>query len=555
MFPAMVLVYLYLYLGGYMTRARNIPITTGPQASHMVTLPGYGTFQGTQILSTLVSNLALSEPVDAWLGINYSTQPVGPSRFMPVTWPEPVNGTVDASNYGPACPQSGGDVQSEACLHFNVYRTANASYGTKLPVFVMTHGGAFVVGGSRSFDGATFVSKSSQPLIVVTFQYRLGALGSLPSALFEQEGLLNLALRDQRHFLEFMQKYISYFGGDPERITFGGQSAGAHSVGLHLFHNYDSPSYPIRKLFSQAILSSGSATARSFPPPTFPLLEQQFSSFMAGVGCPESPSADALSCLRRVELSTIVAAQNSVFDAAGLNWPFQPVSPGPLVEKSGSESGFNHTFFDIPILTSSCTNEGAGFVPTNLTTNSDFVSYFQNLLPGLTSSDMDDLQVLYPETEFPPDKNFSQSEQYLRVSAAYADYAYICPVQETSVLLSPFSPVYKARFNTPNWAPAGQGIPHASDAAYFNGKSNVEFPEISKLYASYYASFIVSGDPNKYAVGNATFWPAYTGPGSGQLAVSSPERGGVVVEEEAAGIRMAACRWWRDPERMVRLNK
>jgi acetylcholinesterase len=555
MFPAIVLVTLFLYIGGHVTLGRKIPHSTGPQASNIVRLPGYGTFQGTQILSTLVSNLALEEPVDAWLGINYSTQPIGPGRFAPVTWPEPVNGTVDASDYGPACPQPGGDVQSEACLHFNVYRTANVSKEIKLPVFIMTHGGAFVVGGARSFDGATFVSKSSQPLMVVTFQYRLGVLGSLPSDLFEEEHLLNLALRDQRHFLEFMQKYIVYFGGDPDRITLGGQSAGAHSVGVHLFHDYDSPSYPAKKLFSQAILSSGSATARSFPPPTFPLLIEQFTTFMTSVNCPTSSSTEALSCLRSVDVSSIVGVQTSVFNAAGLNWPFQPVSFGPLLEKPGSASGANGTFFSIPILTTSCTNEGAGFVPTSLETNSDFTEYFRNLLPGLTDTDIDDLQTLYPEAEYPPDESLSQSGQYLRVSAAYADYAYICPVQETSVLLSPSTPVYKARFNTPNWAPAGQGVPHASDGAYFNGKSDVEFPEISRLYASYYASFIVSGDPNKFAVEGKTEWPMYTGLGSRELAVGSPERGGVVVEEEGEGIRMEACGWWRDAERMVRLNK
>jgi acetylcholinesterase len=555
MFPAIFLVTLYLYIGNHVTLGRKIPHSTGPQASNIVTLPSYGTFEGTQILSTLESNLALKAPVDAWLGINYSTQPIGPGRFAPVTWPKPINGTADASNYGPACPQPGGNVQSEACLHFNVYRTSNVSKEIKLPVFIMTHGGAFVVGGARSFDGAMFVSKSSQPLIVVTFQYRLGALGSLPSALFEEEGLLNLALRDQRHFLEFMQKYIFYFGGDPDGITLGGQSAGAHSVGVHLFHDYDSPSFPAKKLFSQAILSSGSATARSFPPPTFPLSIKQFTSFMASVNCPKYPSTEALSCLRSVDVSIIIDAQISVFNAAGLNWPFQPVSPGPLLEKPGSASGANGTFFSIPVLTTSCTNEGAGFVPTDLESNSDFTDYFRTLLPGLTNTDIDDLQTLYPETEYPPDESLSQSGQYLRVSAAYADYAYICPVQETSVLLSPSTPVYKARFNTPNWAPAGQGVPHASDGAYFNGGFDVEFPEISRLYASYYASFIVSGDPNKYAVEGKTEWPMYTGLGSRELAVGSPERGGVLVEEEGDGIRMEACGWWRNAERMVRLNK
>lgn len=562
MFPAIAVVLFYLYAGSHMTFGLGVPYSSG-LAPFVVTLPGYGTFQGTQILSTLETNTALKDPVDAWLGINYATQPIGPNRFAPVTWPGPVEGTVDSSNYGPACPQiqAGRDPQSEACLNFNVYRTAGVPYDQKLPVFIMTHGGAFVVGSGKSFDGATFVSKSSQPIMVVTYQYRLSALGSLPSALFEQEGLLNLSLRDQRQLLKFMQKYVSYFGGDPDRITYGGQSAGAHSVGAHLFHNYDSPNYPVKKLFSQAILSSGSATARSFPAATYPLYQEQFSEFMTSVGCPEAPNADALACLRSIDLATIQTAQAEVYYGSGLAWPFQPVSPGPLLEKRGSESGANATFFNIPILTTSCTNEGDGFVPKNLATNGEFVAFFENLSPGLTDADIDDLQALYPDPvtsggPFAPNPANPVSPQYQRVSAAYADYSYICPVQETAFLLSASkAPVWKARFNTPNNAPAGQGVPHASDAAYFNGQPNVQYPEISTLYASYYASFVVAGDPNKHAIPGAPDWPMYSGLGSKELAVGSPDRGGVVAEDEGVGIRMEQCKWWRDPKRMVRLNK
>jgi len=537
-----------------------IPYSTGP-SNNIATLPGYGTFRGTQILATLEENAALVRPIDAWLGINYATQPVGNKRFAPVTWPEPVNGTVDASAYGPVCPQpQPGSDQSEACLNFNVFRTPDVPLNEKLPVFIFTHGGSFVAGSGGSFDGATFVDRSSQPLVVVTYQYRLSALGSLPSALFEEEGLLNLGLRDQRLFLEFMQKHVSDFGGDPERITFGGQSAGGHSVGVHLFHNYDSPDYPAKKLFSQAILSSGSATARTFPPATYPLYQKQFSDFMAQVNCPSTPNAEALSCLRSAPLPTIQTAQANVFAASGLTWAFQPVSPGPLLEKRGSASGLNGTFFDIPVLTTSCTNEGAGFVPTNLATNADFLSFFRNLLPGLTNADIQDLETLYPDPAtggpFQPDPAYPVSPQFQRVSAAYADFAYICPTQETSVRMQAAgAPTYRARFNTPNHAPPSQGVPHASDAAYFNGQPGAEFPDIAALYSSYYASFVVAGDPNRYAVVGAPRWPLYGGLGSRELMVGSPDRGGVGAEEEESGIRMEQCAWWRDPERMVRLNK
>ncbi|KAF2248291.1 alpha/beta-hydrolase [Trematosphaeria pertusa] len=539
------------------------PVLEVPSTPLLVALPGYSTFKGVRVLTSLNRKMTFEEPVDAWLGVEYSRQPVNESRFAPPDWPEPFNGTKDATDYGPICVQawSNPTTHSEACLTFNLYRPAGIQDGAKLPVFVFLHGGAFVEGSGKSFDGATFVAKSQEPLIVVTVQYRIGALGSLPSKLFEEEGLLNLGVRDQRMLLEFTQKYVSYFGGDPERITLGGQSAGAHSVGIHLFHNYGDDEG--KKLFSQAILASGAPTARSFPAATYPLYERQFQRFMDYLDCPISPNSEALSCLRNASVSSIQYISKTVFKDSKYNitWPWQPASPGPLLEKRGSKSGEDGTFYKIPTLISSTTDEGKFFAPKNLSTGEEFTAFVANMLPGLTDDDLADLDALYPDPSngtgpYADHTGAFQSTQFERIGAAYGDYSYICPVQETARLLAAAgAPVYKARFNTPNYASAHMGVPHASDAPYFNGVTDVESPDISEIYSSYYASFIVSGDPNKYAVEGAPVWDRYWGVGSGELAVGSEERGGVVMEEERAGIRMVECRWWRDPERMRRLNK
>lgn len=237
----------------------------------VVTLPGYGSFKGTKILRNLDETTPLERPVDAWLGIEYSTQPVDDNRFQPAAWPGSFDGTRLAIGYGPACYQDlhGSMAQSEACLTLNVFRPSGVSASQKLPILIYLHGGSFVVGSARSFDGATFVAKSTQPLMVVTAQYRLGALGNIPSKLMQEEGLLNLGLRDQRQMLEFMQKYATSFGGDDGRVTLAGLSAGAYSVGFHLFHNYSKAAK--KPMFSRVILASGSPTARSFPGVDYPM--------------------------------------------------------------------------------------------------------------------------------------------------------------------------------------------------------------------------------------------------------------------------------------------
>jgi acetylcholinesterase len=540
-----------------------VPPSWPQDDSLLVTLPDYGSFQGTQIMASLVKTEMLSKPVDAWLGIDYSTQPVGENRFKPVTWPEPFEGTKNATSYGPACWQNlyASFEQSEACLSLNVYRPSGIPLDQKLPVLVYFHGGSFVMGSGKSFDGAAFVAKSVQPVMVVTMQYRLGALGNIPSKLMEEEDGLNLGLRDQKQMLLFWQKYAEYFGADSDQVTLGGLSAGGHSVGIHLFHNYGEDAD--RPLFSKAILASGSPTARAFPGVDYPLYQRQFQEFMDYVNCPLTPNSAAMECLRGVEVDDIQFMSSAMYTASGYNitWPWQPVSPGPLLEKRGSTSGEDGTFFKIPVLISSSTDDGSPFSPQDLKTNEQYLKFWANLAPGLTAEDLQDLATLYPDPQamFGPNEAHALnyiSPQFQRISAAYGDYSYICPVQDTaSRLADAGAPVYKARFNTPNWSPTYLGVPHASDASYANGQAGTQYPEIADIYSAYYASFIVSGDPNTYAFSGSAKWEKYSGTGGKQLVINPPPEGGPKMEDEAEGIRMEQCAWWRDEERAVRLNK
>jgi acetylcholinesterase len=531
-------------------------------ASLIVTLPDYGSFQGTHVLQDLKNTQTFRSAVDAWLGVEYATQPVGANRFKPVQAPEAFEGTRDASSSGPACWQNvfASLSQSEACLTVNIYRPSGIPMEQKLPILVFLHGGSFVTGSHSSFDGALFVDKSVQPVMVVTVQYRLGALGSLPGKFMEEEGLLNLGIRDQKRSLQFVQQYAEYFGGDATKVTLGGQSAGGHSVGIHLFHDYAEDAG--KPLFHQAVLSSGSPTARAFPGVDYALYQRQVEQFMDYMNCPMSPSSAALECLQSSEVDDLQFISTSLYNAHNYNitWPWQPVSPGPLLEKRGSTSGEDGTFFKIPTLISSTTNEGKAFAPQDLRTNAQFLKFWTTLVPGLTAEDMAELQALYPDMGTPDALSATfVSAQFERLSAAYGDYSYICPVQDTASRLSNAgAPVYKARFNTPNYAPAFMGVPHASDAPYFNGIEGVQYPEISEIYSSYWASFVVSGDPNRYAREGSAKWELYNVAGGKEgmeLVVNPSSEGGPKMENEKDGIRMEQCQWWRDESRAPRLNK
>jgi carboxylesterase type B len=195
--------------------------------------------------------------IDFFGGIPYAAPPVGSLRWSP---PEPVTpwspSKLDATQFGPDCwqlvdpvinPGTDTSQMSEDCLYLNIFTPAGAysaapsfsnnhlnsnSHKQNLkPVMVWLHGGAFQMGGARrpEYDGRQLADRGT---IVVTINYRLGALGFLVSS---SDGLYgNFGLMDQRAALHWVKENIINFGGDPDNVTLFGESAGAVMTVLHL---------------------------------------------------------------------------------------------------------------------------------------------------------------------------------------------------------------------------------------------------------------------------------------------------------------------------------
>ncbi|KAF4629732.1 hypothetical protein G7Y89_g8410 [Cudoniella acicularis] len=192
---------------------------------------------------------------------------------------EDLHGDVDATRYGPRCPQKVDTIHpimcnvfeklsteqrtdEDTCLHLNVYAPLEGtvkSNAEKIPVFVWIHGGGFNNGDNTTeFDGNHLVQRSMElgkPIIIVTFNYRLNLFGFSASLELIEEAkslgetpVMNQGLNDQRLGLQWVQSSIQYFGGDASNVTLGGESAGAASV-----------LYQIRggqPLFRQALIQS-----------------------------------------------------------------------------------------------------------------------------------------------------------------------------------------------------------------------------------------------------------------------------------------------------------
>jgi para-nitrobenzyl esterase len=188
-----------------------------------------------------------------FLGIRYAQPPVGELRWQP---PQPATTiTRKADAFGPHCPQVaspfGTPSTSEDCLFLNVYKPLDTiSRHSHYPVMVWIHGGSLVLGESDDFNPAHLVK---QGVIVVTINYRLGALGFLahPSLDAEAHPGVNYGLLDQQAALKWVKDNIAGFGGDPRNVTMFGESAGGQSV----LSNLVSPG--ARGLFARVINQSG----------------------------------------------------------------------------------------------------------------------------------------------------------------------------------------------------------------------------------------------------------------------------------------------------------
>lgn len=250
--------------------------------------------------------------VRTFLGIPFAEAPVGSRRWAPPRRVAPWRGVRPALAKGSPCvqlPQPRRPLQgSEDCLYLDVY-APSAKRGRALPVFVYFHGGAMVSGSSRHIDAALLAERES--VLVVVPNYRLGVFGftTLPELDRERPSGAsgNYGFLDQQEALRWVQRNIAAFGGDPQSVTIGGQSAGGYSVGMHLLSQESWP------LFHRAIVMGmpfiDTTSILTMPGYVSNQWEQRegpsaYLPHLAGCG----RASDRLECLRSRSTAEIAAA-------------------------------------------------------------------------------------------------------------------------------------------------------------------------------------------------------------------------------------------------------
>ncbi len=310
--------------------------------------------------------------VEAYLGIPFAKPPLADLRFLKPKPTEHWEGIYDASQLPNACPQTldtflgdfSGATQwnpntpiSEDCLYLNVWVPLPPDEPKAVIVFI--HGGGFYSGSPSldNYDPRYLVAMND--VIVVSISYRLGALGFL--YLKDGDADANVGMYDQIMALQWVQDNIAYFGGDPDRVTLLGMSAGSASVSHHLMS-------PLSKtLFNQAIMESGTSNAAWTYLPGGEARDRSI-KLTEEIGCDKhGTDNELLDCLRKTPMATILKHQHLPSGhGADIDMPFRPVIDGEFLPQVPSEILRTGTFNKYPILLGATSNEGSSFLPYSL---------------------------------------------------------------------------------------------------------------------------------------------------------------------------------------------
>ncbi|WP_198354299.1 carboxylesterase/lipase family protein [Sphingomonas sp. MA1305] len=294
---------------------------------------------------------AADPQVRIFRGIPYAVAPVGALRWQA---PRPAahwSGVRAADTFGPRCMQQPlfsdmmfrSPAPSEDCLYLNVWTPAGAGKARGLPVLFYLHGGGFAAGdgSEKRYDGAAMARRG---IVVVTINYRLGVFGFLAhpalTAESREHSSGNYGMLDQAAALAWVRRNIAAFGGDPKRITIGGESAGSLAVSALMTSPLS------RDAIAGAIGESG-AVMQTLTPAPLAAAERDGTAFAAAQG------ATTAAALRALPAETLLAAQSRQPGVA-----FRPVIDGYFLTEAPATSFADGRAAHVPLLVGTNTQEG-----------------------------------------------------------------------------------------------------------------------------------------------------------------------------------------------------
>ncbi len=475
-----------------------------------------------------ISNDTLSgNPVEVYRGIPFAAPPTGEKRWRAPQLEEKWSGARDARAFGHACVQKPNAfteiypvTTSEDCLYLNVYRPSSLNESASVPIIVFFHGGSYVL-GSGSFllyDGSNLAAMR-EDVIVVTANYRLSAFGFLGGAKLRDGGAGNSTgnwgLLDQRAVLQWVRDNLSAWGGDVDRVTIQGESAGAGSVSCHM----TSPlSWP---LFHRAIMESGPIAAQWIALAASDA-ETSFRTVAANLRC------DDVDCMRSKSAEDVLdASRSGIIDHDMIDWA--PVVDGVVLAEEPRVLLAAGRFHRVPVLLGTNKNEGTEFTSPSDMSPEQFNALMQKRFgPKLASQ----VAAEYPLADF--------SSPFAAAAAVEGDFSMTCPARETAAYLSDFNVTAYLYFFTHQLEIAravksNLGVFHGEELPFvFNMLTAFMGPKeriLAKQFAMWFTAFAADGKMDAP-------WEPYSRSADALLNIS-------LTQKMESGVKKSKCDWWK----------
>jgi para-nitrobenzyl esterase len=445
-----------------------------------------------------------ADGVAKFLGIPYAAPPVGDLRWKPPQEAPKWTQTLAATKFANFCPQQQRGVfaapsQTEDCLYLNIFTPdAKPSRAAKRPVMVWFYGGGLFSGESNDYDGSKLAHRGD--VVVVTLNYRIGALGFLSHAAINAEGhpFANYGIMDQQLALKWVQRNIAAFGGDPKNVTIFGQSGGGTAVMANL-------ASPLSKgLFHKAINESGTRIAVTKPETALRAGED----FAVAAGCADQSTK----CLRALSIEQVLSNQTPIVRYVS---DF-PSIDGTIITRTALDAFSQGQFNRVPILTGLVQDEQSFFMPELNTKKPLTPEEFNRYAASFGAAHTEKLLKKYPLSGYP-------SPSLAEIAMAQGSKA--CTARLLNRQWSKYVPVFSYEFRdqtAPSYFPE-TSYPmkayHTSELQFlfpmFRGGQGTARPlsgpqeKLSDEMVDYWTSFARSGVPRGKPANGATNWPRY----------------------------------------------